>query len=528
MKHGRQLAVVAALALVLSACTPSSTNPNDPSADAPDGYLAQADPSVESSGTLHIQLDYDMAEPTGLDPAGAELARGWQLTGLVYDTLVDIGPNFEIVPSLASSFEQTSDTEYVFTLRDATFSNGRAVTPDDVIGSLQRLIDLQTLWGAQLGPISSMVATGDNEVTVTLERPHTAFLAALANGPASIIPIAELASGFDPATEMIGSGPFVVEDHRQDESWTFVRNPEYWGDDTLGIDRLEISIVGDDQTRMAGLRDGSVQLANFANPDALDLLGSAQNVTAVNQSQSNFFYVFLNSVNPDSPFTDQALRQAVNAAIDREQLADLALAGLAEPSAVTPSNLPGACDPSSLPTVGGDTSAIDGQSLSLLIYNDDPALAALAQVIQQQLQAQGATVTIETLDYATFADRVFVQQPGDFEMALGWFAGYADPSMVTGWWNPERSFFNLGFAQSHDDLNAAIDAAAVLPNGDERDEALQDLCELADEYSEMVPLVTQPMIVAYRADLVSPTLLADEGYGDFLRLIGEFRLIGAE
>src|SRR5690606_38560317 len=154
--------------------------------------------------------------------------------------------------------------------------------------------------------------------------------------------------------------------------------------------------------------------------------------------------------------------------------------------------------------------------------NDDPALASIAQAVQQQLEAAGAAVNIETLDYATYSDRVYVQQPGDFELALGWFAGYADPSMVTGWWNPEQAFFNVGFTQSHADLSEAIATAATLPNGSERDEALQTVCELVDTYSEIVPLATQPMVLAYRDDIVSPSLFTDEGYGDFLRLITEF------
>ncbi|MGO1972185.1 MAG: hypothetical protein ACTH2Q_04430 [Propionibacteriaceae bacterium] len=51
------------------------------------------------------------------------------------------------------------------------------------------------------------------------------------------------------------------------------------------------------------------------------------------------------------------------------------------------------------------------------------------------------------------------------------------------------------------------------------------MCDLADGYSEMVPLATRPQVVGIREDRLSASILADEGYGDFLRLIADFRTI---
>nr|WP_241428951.1 ABC transporter substrate-binding protein [Agrococcus sp. ARC_14] len=452
--------------------------------------------------------------------------------GLVVESLVSVGPGFEIEPELAASWEQPDDTTYVFDLQpDAVFSNGRAVSAADVVGSLNRLRESGSVWSGQLGPIAEIADTssGDaQQVTITLESPFTPLLAALANTPAGILPMQEIEAGeLDPTAELLGSGAFIVADHRQDESWSFEANPEWWNAEQLGIDSLELTIAGDDQTRLAGLRDGSTQLANFSNPDALALLGSAQGVTAVSQTQSDFFYAMLNSVNPDSPFVDEELRQTVNAVLDRQGIVDLALAGAAMPTAVTPANLPDACTADSVPSASATPAAdaLAGQSISLLIYNDDPSLTALAQVVQQQLQGAGAEVTLDSVDYGTYAERVYVAQPGDFQMALGWFAGYGDPSMVTNWWNPETAFFNVGFVQPHEDLSAAIAEAQTMPAGAERAEALQTVCDLADTYSEMVPLATRPQVVGIRSDQLSASVLSDEGYGDFLRLIAEFKTI---
>lgn len=528
MHQHRKAAIVGAVALLTITGCATQTDGETGTEEVEPGYVAIAD-GPSAGGPLSVQIDYDTAEAQGLDPAFAEVARSWSIMGLVYESLVTVGPEFEIQPELASEWEQPDDTTYVFTLQEgATFSNGRAVSATDVVGSLERLMESGAVWSGQLGPVASVEDTSEGEtqqVTVTLESAYTPFLAALANTPAAILPMEEIESGeLDPVADMLGSGAFQVVEHRQDESWTFEANPEWWNADELGVDELELTVSSDDQTRLAGLRDGSTQLANFSNPDAIDLLAGADEVEAVSQTQSDYFYMMLNSVSPDSPFADEQVRQDVNAVVDRQQLVDVALAGAAVPTAVTPANLPEACTADSVPSASAETdeTTLDGLEATLLVYNDDPALVAIGQMIQQQLNEAGADIELESLDYATFVERVYTAQPGDFDMALSWFAGYGDPAMVTTWWNPDAAFFNVGFTQSHDDLNAAIGDAQSLPSGDERVEALQEVCDLADGYAEMLPLATRPQIVGFRADQVSPSILSDEGYGDFLRLVTEF------
>ena len=89
----------------------------------------------------------------------------------------------------------------------------------------------------------------------------------------------ELSEGsFDPTKAMLGSGPFMVKEHLQDESWTLEKNPNYWREGHPKIDRLVIRIMPDDTTRIAGLREGRVDFATFENPDTPRLLKGVPNV----------------------------------------------------------------------------------------------------------------------------------------------------------------------------------------------------------------------------------------------------------
>lgn len=527
------LAATVAACVSLAACGGGASS-DDATKEQADGYLAVADDSATASGDVSVQLDYDSVEAGGLDPQTATTARSWSLMSLTYETLVRIGPDFEFEPGLATKWETPDPTTYVFTLRDGVkFSNGRAMTADDVVGSLERLLASQGVWAIQLDSVKSVEATGDNEVTVTLKRPHTAFLATLANTPAAILPMKENDSGsVDPAKEMVGTGPFVVENHRQDVSWSFKRNENYWDADNLTIDNLDIEIVGQESTRLAAIRDGSADFAFFNNVDSLDLLAGTANARAVNQQNTDYYTLFVNSQQKSSPLADPDVRFALNTALDRQELADVALAGNALPTGVSPVTLPDACTAEELPS---ETASDDDaekvladagvDDLNLMIYSSEPALGQLAQVIQQQLETVGVTVTIDKVDDGTYDSRAFAEQPADFDLALYWFAGYGDAAMVSKWWNPEVVPAHAGFMGADPKLNALIEKAGETAPGKDRADTITDLCAQVDQNSEIVPLVTRPSVIGYREDTLSPTLYSNEGYGNILRNIADWRVL---
>lgn len=526
------LATAAVSTVVLTGCTTgtSSETPPDRTEVVP-GLLAVADTSFGGDGELVVQVDYDTAEASGLDPQGAEIARSWMLGSLSYETLTTIDENLDIAPSLATSWETPSDTVYVFTLaEDAVFSNGRAMTAADVVGSLQRLLENPTTWTGQLGPIESIEQTGDLEVTITLSRPYTPLLAALANTPAAVLPMAEIQAGdVDIETEMLGTGPFVATSHRQDEEWTFAINEHHRDADDIGFSSLTIDIVGDEATRAAALRDGAADFAVLNSIDSAQLLANAPGVNVVGQRNSDFHYLMINSLTGDEALQDEDVRFALNSAIDRSAINELAFGGSTAPTGVTPTVLDDACNAVDLPASSHDVAAakatiddIGGLDLDLIVYTDEPVLAQIAQVIQQNLTEIGVATDIQQVDTATYVDRVY-GDPAQFDLALSWFAGYADPSMVTTWWNPRVAGFSASFSQGSEELDSLIAEGYATAPGSDRAEVFERLCAVADQHSEMIPLVLRPSTIGWNTATLSPTLSSDEGYGNFLRHILEFR-----
>ncbi|ASR35588.1 hypothetical protein BAY61_11930 [Prauserella marina] len=520
-------------AAMLTACSAVPLDDTTASSETP-GYLAVADESVTEGGTLDLHTTVDNGAATGLDPQLADVATAWQLMSLVYEPLVTVGPDFSIEPLLAESWETPSPTEYVFHLREGvTFSNGRPMTADDVVGSLNRLLEGEGVWKAQIGPVEEVSTIDNHTVSVRLSKPYAPLLAALANVPASVLPMKEIEDGsLDPAATMLGTGPYVVESHRQDVSWRFRSRDDYWAEGKPAADTVNVVIAGQEQARMAALQNGSADLVMLGNVDAPRLLAGARGTSVGTQATTDFYYLMLNSNASGGKFDDPRVRQAINIALDRQAMADSALGGLGEPTAVTPAGLPGSCDPARLPSAEADLerakellreAGAENLSFGLAVYSTPPA-PSVAQVIEQNLRRIGITVTIEQLDEGSWAGKVYGEVPATFDAALSWFAGYADASMVGKWWNPEQAGFNVGFMEPNPELNAAIDKA-IETEGQGRDNALLGLCEAVDADAQMIPLVTKPALIGYRSDALSPTLYATEGYGNAFRGIADFRLL---
>ncbi|MFC5823970.1 ABC transporter substrate-binding protein [Nonomuraea insulae] len=531
-----RLACGVAAALLASACaaTGTATSPTAAQESAAPGYLAVADQALPTGGALNLQVHIDSGAATGYDPQLADVATTWQLLSLSYETLVTVGPDFSVQPLLAEKWDTPDPKTYVFHLRKGVkFANGREMTADDVVGSLKRLLASKGVWRGQLGPVKSVTKDGDDQVKVTLSEPYTPFLTALANVPAAILPMKEIDDkSVDPATTLLGTGPYVVQDHRQDVSWTFKRNDKYWNQGKPNADTVNITIAPEEAARIAALQNGGAALATLGNVDSSTMLAGAKDVQVVTQATTDFYYLMLNSLKPGSKLADPKVRQAIAIALDDQQIADVALGGKGKPTAITPAGLPGACDPAALPSAGkslDDAKALLAEagaqnlSFTLSIFSTEPA-PAVAQVVQQNLQQAGITVKIEQMDEASWSGKVYGKAPADFDAALSWFAGYADPGMVTKWWNPETAGFNVGFMKPDKDLNTLIDAAGKEPAGAARDKALTDVCAKADADAQMIPLVTRPATVAFRTDALSPSLYAAEGYGNVLRLVADARV----
>ncbi len=506
------LAVISMMAVACAACSAPS---HAPASQARGGQLVWGDP----------------AEADTLDPTIAGNAVNWELLNLAYERLVTLDSRLNVVPQLAESWKQTSPKTYEFTLRKgARFSNGRALTADDVVGTLKRLMDPKVApWSAQLG-MRSIVSHGPGRVTITLTSPRTSFLAALAASYAAILPMKEVTAGtFDPKKEMLGTGPFKVAAHSPGESWTFTRNPYYWRPGLPKVDRVIVRIMPDDAARTAALRNGTIDITTFGNPDSLRLLKGQANVATAVQQTTDYYRIDVNA--RSSLFADDRLRQALALAIDRKKISNVALGAVGRPTAAASVAFGGACDPNQVAFSSPDlqrarglvaAAGATGKTVEIIAPSLVAMAAPIAQVIQQNLEAAGLKVRIATLDVGDVMKRVYSGKEADFDLVISWFAGFGDPSMVFNYWNPTVGGFGKLWVKPDADLVKLINKSSSTAPGPERTELLRATCDGIARQANIIPLVSKDAIVAYRPDKVSAKILPVEGYAVPLRNIAEF------
>jgi len=468
-------------------------------------------------------------ETTMIDPHMALVGSSWQLQYLVYETLTSMGENFDVQPGIAESWETPTPTTYIFHLRDGvTFSNGRPMTADDVVGSIKRIVAPKggSWWASQMGSVKSVTSSDPKTVTIELNEPFTPLLASLAASMTAIIPMKELTAGtFDPSKDMLGTGPFMVTAHQQNDFWTLAKNPHYWRAGYPKFDQVSVRIIPDDSARLAALQNGSVDIANFENPDAPLLLKDIPNVSTAIQQTGDLYTLALNPVWQESPFRDARLREAVFLSIDRQQIRDVALSGQGSVSGVAAAVFKDGCVPPPgrhVKKASELLKAAGGLSFKMIVQTSQ-AIQRIAQVIQANVAEAGINAELNIVDEGVFVNAVFVT--GKFQASPFFWSAYADPGMVPAWWEPSVSGFTGGYVVSQPELSTLIRDERKTPNGPERAAMLKKICTMVDSGAQMIPLVTKPVTVAYRSDRIKAAIQPNEGYNATLRHVAEFARI---
>jgi len=191
------------------------------------GPGAPAAAAPRRGGTLRIA---DIGEPLTLDTVATTADLTSSITLPVFEELFTFDAAWRIQPLLVSSSAQSKDgLTYTFTLRRSVpFHNGREMTAEDVVASLNRWGRMSPRGPSVYSHVDSVSASGRDTVIMKLKEPFAPLLAflALPNGAAAIMPkeIAE-AAGTGPLKQFIGTGPYKFVEWAP-EPLRRVRGPE--------------------------------------------------------------------------------------------------------------------------------------------------------------------------------------------------------------------------------------------------------------------------------------------------------------
>jgi ABC-type transport system substrate-binding protein len=308
-----------------------------------------------------------------------------------------------------------------------------------------------------------------------------------------------------------------------------VRNPLYWRPGLPKADELVILIVPDASARLAALRSGRADIAFFDNLDAQRLLSAIPDVKVVVQSVDQVNSLWVNAKTPQAAaLKDQRVRQALNLAIDRDQIIRTALAGFGKPTLGT---LPGTvdeCDASKLPKRDVSRAkallaeaGATGLSFELMAITSDEANVRMAQVIQQNLAEAGMTARVQTLEQGAWLQRA-TATPAMFDTAITFSATSGDNWIGLSIWSTAENAFTKNFQLDNPVFDSLLDKTRALPPGSERGAQFQQMCGIIAETENIIPLTTRFQTVAYRSDRLTAKVGESELHANPIRFVSEF------
>jgi len=302
--HRRRAGLVGATAVVIAglAVVPSATS----GASATDSHITIA--VTTEPATLDAQLVNDRSSRV--------------ITANIFEPLLARDASGEIVPLLATSWENTADDTWTLELRpDVTFHDGSTFDADDVVFSIERIIDPDygTLRTSYIDGIVGATAVDADTVEITTDG-------LLATLPIQLTAIPMVSEDSIEAidTNPVGTGPYQFVSWDPGVQVDAARYDGYWGD-APSIAEFTVRFIADNQTALSALQAGEVDLVLDILPEQVD-----QAPVAVAVPAAEFSYIAFNTYRP--ALSDPRVRVAFNMAIDKDLLAETVYDGYATPN----------------------------------------------------------------------------------------------------------------------------------------------------------------------------------------------------
>jgi peptide/nickel transport system substrate-binding protein len=286
---------------------------------------ASANAKLRAGGKLRVGATgggasdtIDAHRPT----ADTDIMRAWNM----YESLAVRTPDFEELQMLLAESIEPGKTTKNWDIRlkqGLTFHNGKPVTADDVISSIQRITDPKDpkVGAASIGyvDVKNLKKMDDRTVRVPLQFANAGFPDDIGQYFNSIVP-----TDYDPKNP-VGTGPFKYKSFTAGEQSVFTKFADYWESGKPYVDELTIIDFPTTDARVNALLGGQV--------DAIDNLPAAQ-VASVKAnpglgvliSQTGAWQPFTMRVDA-APFDDVRVRQAFRLIVDRQQMVDQVLSG---------------------------------------------------------------------------------------------------------------------------------------------------------------------------------------------------------
>ncbi|WP_368767972.1 ABC transporter substrate-binding protein [Klebsiella michiganensis] len=286
------------------------------------------------------------SEPSSLDPHKVESDVENNIISDLFEGLVSVSPTGEIEPRLAEKWENKDNTVWTFHLRPGvTWSDGTAITAQDIVWSWQRLVspltaspyasypgNMHIVNGAEIAQgqkapeTLGVKAVDDATLEVTLTQPNAAFLAMLAHPslvPLDKVLISRYGDKWTKPEHIVTSGPYKLSQWVVNERIVAERNPRYWDSAHTVINKVTYLPISSETADVNRYKAGEIDIVYTVPINQFaQLKKNMGDQLDVSPQLATYYYEF-NTTRP--PFNDPRVRRALNMALDKDIIAEKVL-----------------------------------------------------------------------------------------------------------------------------------------------------------------------------------------------------------
>lgn len=304
-------------------------------------FAAVVPPGTELAATQTLVRN-NGSEPASLDPHKVESDVEFNIIRDLFEGLVSVKPDGTIEPRLAEKWENKDSTVWTFHLRPGvTWSDGTAITAQDVVWSWQRLVDPQTgspyasypgnmhilnaaeiAQGKQPPTALGVKALDDATLEVTLTQPTAAFLAMLAHP--SLVPVDKVLIGrfgdkWTKPAHFVASGAYKLSEWVVNEKIVAVRNARFWDNQHTVIDTVTYLPINAETADVNRYKAGEIDITNTIPVNQFaQLKKTLGDEVHISPQLATYYYQFNTT---KAPFNDARVRRALNMGLDKDIIA---------------------------------------------------------------------------------------------------------------------------------------------------------------------------------------------------------------
>ncbi|MGB4811822.1 MAG: peptide-binding protein [Methylophilaceae bacterium] len=488
---------------MLSAC--NNSNERASSIDYSKHY-----PATEG-GTL---IDATIGEPSGLIAMTAGESAAAAIAGNIFNSLLKYDKNLDLAGELAQSWDVSEDKKTItFHLKhNLKWADNQPLTSDDVFFTWQKVTDdnTRTPYGSDYKLVIKAETPDANTFRVTYAAPYAPALETWAS--LHILPKHLLKDQDINTTAFkrnpVGSNYYKLDTWKNGQYLKLTRNPNA----TQGqakISNLITRVIPDKAAQFLELSADNIDMMALSPIQFSRVLPARpelnKNVALYKELGNSYTYLGFNLKH--KPFDDLRVRQAINYAINKQEIIDGVLLGLGEPVASpykpgtrwsNPALKPYPYDPAKAKallkaagfkdTNGDGILEKDGKPFSFeILTNQNKEREMSAVLIQSRLKDVGIQVTIRPLEWASFLGRFI--EPREFDVViLGWGLGL-DPDQYNIWHSSQQGPKQFNFVgYNNPQVDKLLEAGRLELDQDKRQKIYHEFAKVLLEDSPIVYL----------------------------------------